>query len=866
MTLGSAPQLVRRSLPLRVLVASWACCALPGQDAGAAAASFALPWLAASTPAAVELGMQQAIERLRPDDRRPYLVALGPQLFAGNPKCLRGAQRRHCVEAQLPVLAACAMSESGLVAWFAFQAASYLVAGSDFTGAEAALDAIEALVPQTTAFAFERREWRIACLTELRLAEADRLCELAEATDMSPRQRARVLGQRGSVNIMLGRLDLASRSLARASELLAGIPAVPVDEHEMASIVQFDVQLRQLDLLAAREQYEDITAAIRRLVEQRGRAQRPLSPDQLMEVETHAVAAAYHVTQHQPARTDAAVLAIEQLLATPKLPPRNAEMATIWLADMELRRGRLVAAQAALQRVAVVSASRRSRWLWSAIACELARRSGAPTPTLLQHELQLRDILGEMMAEWRQVAWERETTGFLRLGARLRVVAELIAVTTAVHGPEQALADVLAVQCCTTVSRARGAVPLSLAELREQLLPEGHGALVFVPAWNESHVFAFDRRGFVHEVLPRASELRGQAQDLRQELQALDAMNSTAPDLGAVRRASRDLANSLLPAAVRDILATWQNVTITGGSLLGNPCFECLEWHPDTLLGERFGIASTASLPLLAALRRTTAGPAAAGTLSARLYATLAPAAEFAARNGIAAGGALTGSRWERLAAGLPDDAERCVGPAATLGAWLLGCQARRDLTVLLGHGEQPFDDSPPAIGMTPDDVHPDGLLTPARITATAQHGLVVVAACLAARGPGRMGDDDVAATLAGAFLFAGAQAVIASPAPLRLSMHLDVAAELVAALDAGCDVAQALRRARVAAAAGDRAQAYRAAQIGLVGWGAAPLVVAPPRPFSTWFLVAVVAISTALLVLVGRSSRRWWGRVPGSR
>ena len=39
--------------------------------------------------------------------------------------------------------------------------------------------------------------------------------------------------------------------------------------------------------------------------------------------------------------------------------------------------------------------------------------------------------------------------------------------------------------------------------------------LVFVPAWNESHLFAFDRSRFVHEVLPRASELRRLVASLR---------------------------------------------------------------------------------------------------------------------------------------------------------------------------------------------------------------------------------------------------------------------------------------------------------------------------------------------------------------
>jgi hypothetical protein len=59
-----------------------------------------------------------------------------------------------------------------------------------------------------------------------------------------------------------------------------------------------------------------------------------------------------------------------------------------------------------------------------------------------------------------------------------------------------------------------------------------------------------------------------------------------------------------------------------------------------------------------------------------------------------------------------------------------------------------------------PDARHPDGALTPPRIAAVQLRGLVVLAACHAARGPLRMGDDDVAESLAGAFLGAGADAV----------------------------------------------------------------------------------------------------------
>jgi hypothetical protein len=116
------------------------------------------------------------------------------------------------------------------------------------------------------------------------------------------------------------------------------------------------------------------------------------------------------------------------------------------------------------------------------------------------------------------------------------------------------------------------------------------------------------------------------------------------------------------------------------------------------------------------------------------------------------------------------------------------------------------------------------------------------------------MGDDDVAESLAGAFLGAGADAVVASPAPLRLGMHLAASAAVVQSVRAGIDAAEALRLARVQLAAGGQVERYRAAQLEVTGLGA--LALAPPRPAGgiPWGLAAGVA---AVAVLLGVSWRR---------
>ena len=841
---------------LLLLLGAWSAPAAQAQTEVTGAIS--LPWLESTTPADVAAGMQQALAALRPPQHGEYLRTVGVAFQGGHPDCLHGAERRRCVLAQAPVLAAVAATEPGLVEWFTYEAATYLAAGNDCEGAIVTLDTFAALAPRALDRAFDRRRLRIDCLAELqRLAEADRACEVTEATPVTPLQRAQLLAQRGSVNVMLGRLDQATRCLQQASSLVSQLVATARDD-PTAALVEFEVLLRQLDLFAAREQFDTARAANARFVARRELDGRPLSSEERTTLRVHDVAADYHSTQRHPTRIDATIERIAELLATPKLDPHHAELLTIWGADLALRKGHHDDARALLQRAAARSPSRRGRWSSAPIASELARGTGADRATLAQHEATLRDVLQEMIAEWREVSWEQESTGFLRLGSRLRILAELVAVTTALHGPERGLQDVFLVQCCTTVSRARGAVPLPLADLRAQLLPAGHGALVFVPAWNESHVFAIDRSQVVHARLQRASELRLGVEALQQELRSLDDEAPTSAALDAVRARSEDLAAALLPASIRRVLDSWHHVTITGGNLLGGVPFECLAWEHGRLLGERFAVATTASLPLLTVLRRGTTTTPVGGELVARIFATLTPAAGFAARNGIADSAALAGQGWERWLANLPPGAACHVETAATVAAWRNSCRtACHDLTILLAHGEQPVDGLPPALGFSPDAEHPAGTLTPTEITAVPQHGLVVIAACLAARGPVRMGDDDVAATLAGAFLFAGADAVVASAAPLRLSLHLEVGAAFTAAMRAGYSPDEALRLARIAAAAGDPAQAFRAGQITLFGWGAerivAPAAVSPAQAP----ILALAALLTAVALFGWSRVRR---------
>ncbi|MBX3463754.1 MAG: CHAT domain-containing protein [Planctomycetes bacterium] len=846
--------------PLAGLLLGLASAALPAQSHEADRATEPA-WFLASGDVAPQV--EQAIATLGPGRHGDYLRTVGAAFFACRPEHFDGRQRRACVTAHLGVVARAA-AEPELVEWFLLAAASYQAQGGDSEGALATLAAVEDLAPEVRALRCERALLQADCLVDLqRLGDADLALARIASMPLAPEQELDLVARRGSLDVVLGRLDRAGRNLARADALAAGLFAGAPPPSE-AWDLQFELQLRRLDLLAAREEFAAIDAAIDAFRRRCIHEGRELSAEQQRQLDLHAIGAAYCATQQDDAQVGPTIARITAAQAAPVPSARHARLLMLWLADLELRRGAFGPAETALQRLAAMPAMPRGNWLLAPIAAELARRRGATAVELAHHADLLRGVLREMIREWQMVSWEGESTGFLRLGSRLRVVSELLA-TTVLLDRQRAVEDLLELQCCTSASRARGVTGVSLAEVRREILPPGHGALLFVPAWNESHVFAIDADHVEHAPLPRAAQLRAEAGILQLELQALDVVGSQVPDLRDLTAASERVATLLLPAGVRRLAERWLHLTITGGNLLGGLAFGCLRWDAEQLLGERFALATSASLPLLVALRRADATATAAEAPSARLFATLEPSAAFRDRNRLETGGELDGGRWGRLLAALPAATERRVGAAATVGDWQRDAsQHRRRLSVLLAHGELAVGDRPPALALAPDADHPEGLLTPVEVAASPHAGLVWLATCHGARGPARMGDDDVAASLAGAFLAAGATAVVASPAPLRASVHLDLAALAVAALCDGRPVAEALRQARVTAAAGDRLRAFLMGQVEVTGWGGHTLAEPPPQ--RSWLFLVGLGLLSLTAGCVARRRRSNLRSAPGSR
>lgn len=794
-----------------------------------------------------------------PEQQNAYLLAAAGLLWNGSP-ALPAPRRIAFLAAHAELL----RSPTADVERFLTCSGRYLAEAGLFHEAILQLERIEQRAIDAPYLVSLRRTLHIDWLFQAeRLAEAQALCQRWHDVSLPPAERVTLHRQAAQVQIHLGRLDIAGRMLQRADAAMAELVAKPqVSAPELARL---DLGLFQqhADLMLARERFEPLRVYCADFLRQRELEGRPLDPAGRAAVLVRDAVALAQLARSDEGRLHEAMQTIEALLREPAIGDRHAAELRHSLCVVALLGDRFELARRTLADMPP-GASRRARWKRAPLAALLGRRTGAAAAELREHQQDLRRILDEMIAEWRSVPCENDGTGFLLLGNRMLVLAELIALNQMLDGDEAALQPLLEVQACTSLSRRLGADTPTLARLRTELLAEGHGALLFVPALSGSFVFALDREQIVHDALEPADRLQAAVRSLRRELASLDGvLDAAAAEVAEAGRAAERLAELLLPAEVLDRLTRWQQVTVSGGALLGGLPIECLRLPDGRWFGEAFAVTQMDSMPLALLLCNAAQAGAKTQPPTVACLATLDPGVEFATRNGIVLGSSIVlgngglGDLLDGLLDRVPEQSRVFVGTLASPTAFRQSAGA--DLTVLLAHGQPPQPDSMPALGLSADAEHPAGTLAPEQILATSQRGVVVLSACYAARGPLRRGDDDVTASLAGAFLAAGAVAVVGSEAPLGLALHVDLATGLVDQLLDGVHVAEAMRRARVATAAGDDLRSLRAGQVSVFGCGRA-VVGSFRRSHDAWHWPLLAALGAAVAlgsIAVARRGRR---------
>jgi CHAT domain-containing protein len=503
----------------------------------------------------------------------------------------------------------------------------------------------------------------------------------------------------------------------------------------------------------------------------------------------------------------------------PEREPRAGSVLRDALAELDdgLPAGALPAVERILPELTLVEVALRegdreaaNRSLASARA--LLEGMDGPRPTERAHFLVLEARVGADAAASRkrlaaycqgQVAhWQRAPSraggyGSLQFGYGRLALSELIRLELELErgedGPRAALAHVLATQATGTLAKAVDAPDVDLALVREELLDEGDGLLLFLPARDRSHLFLVDRQEVVHVLLPPIDRLDAPRTDLVRTLQrpASEVKEGLPRERHVAKqeRACAELGRALLPADAVRRLERWDHVFVIGLDLFGELPLEVLPAGEHASLGTWRAVSRLPSAAVGVHLKRAARAAADDGGAVVLVGAARNEAAE--AEFGLAPLG-VTDADLEALLAPYPEEERRTLlGPRASLAELdRAGLPGARTLQ-LFAHGVQDRAGERPAAV-----VLADGLLRADDLEARAAPPLVLLAACRASAGPERRGDAG-SSDLAGAFLATGAHAVVASSFRLEVASALRLSEHFHRAFAGGASPAEALRIAR---------------------------------------------------------------------
>ncbi len=434
---------------------------------------------------------------------------------------------------------------------------------------------------------------------------------------------------------------------------------------------------------------------------------------------------------------------------------------------------------------------------------------------------ELRDLAAafdELLERWCDVPLRAGGVGFLRKSSRRAVLSELLRLRLAVAGSEggaeRALDDLLRAHTCATDVRRLGLAQPSLAEIRDELLDDGRGMLLYLTAPDQSHVFAVDRRQVVHALLPPEDELEAL---VREYVAVVGTPPFSVADEALRRRdAARERALAqrlgvlLLPAPIRERVNDWSGVTVCPLDWLELLPFECVAWDEEERLATRRPIDSLASPAIGLWARRRLAADGRTTPVRDRgflLVTDATPGAEgapFAELPRLDLGD----DELARLTAAYPPEQVTILARGRATRAALRAIEPSRfRVAQFLVHGvHEAGVERTAALLLTPhgDD---DGLLRAEDVEALDAPPLVVLTSCSIGRAPLRVGDAG-AAGLASIWLRRGAQAVLHARTAIDLHATLALSRTLHERLAAGSSPAEALCEARRAVRSNPRHEA----------------------------------------------------------
>ncbi len=645
------------------------------------------------------------------------------------------------------------------------------------------------------------------------LAAAEQI--LRTRTD-APWLRAEFFETRARLHLLLGLPDLVARDTeeARAAGLSPARDAL-LHLHYALSIEDFGGALRLGDAILA--EHPSLDRAEILLLMARAHARDP---------------------EPQTARPTPRTLA-EQALGAATTPAVRAraliELAMLALDDGDIATGASRLAAADAERVAVDPARAFGLDATAGVARARLALAGDDAAALGSTRAELLRVRDRLFDQWRSMPLRPGGLGFLQFGERRDVLAALIAVEhrLAPAHPERALQHLLDAQALGTLARRLAHDAGSAADVQRLLAPADGGILVFLPTVFGECSFVITRDAIGFHVLPRSDRLLA---DLRAFRRALLADDRGPGVTAALQARGRALLSQILPPDALDQLRTWRACAIVGRELLAKLPFEALPGFDAAWLGVEKDLWYLPSLPFgleRARARGSRPAPERDCVVVAATRDEPGPQGQPALRIADAEVRAVVDA-WSRRDVLVALRADR----AALQGQDLL----HTDLLWMLGHGSvvdtTATDERPIAMAMA------DGYLRCADIDAWPRGRVppvIALSVCGGESGPPRRGDD-TGGHLAGAFLAAGADAVLASDTDLRIDGHLALVRALHDALAEGDTLARALRRARMAlvSAGGEFAHPRHHAWFSIFGLGDVVVRAAPARsPLGAWLVAA---------------------------
>ena len=635
-----------------------------------------------------------------------------------------------------------------------------------------AADRIAFAEHQMATIELDRGQWQQAA------ARAERAA--AASADASTGYRSLLHSVAAEAYVDAGLTDRAAPQVERALELARENLG---DESPFVVVAYTDAHLQQASLYRATGRHTDVIDVLESLRE--AELPKAIRPETRGTIDARLGSAWSDLVGTAPGAESRARESLERVLANPRSHPMDRFTAVTRAAYLDLLVGRHDGAAERLSSLrewmeeAGAPDLRPVERAWlAALEGRLARAEGTDVPAALVRVERAFDLL---LDQWRSTPARAGGTAFLRYGRVRFVLSELVDLKLETQGVEAALASIVRAQEVGVLFEAVGGRQTSFAEVRERLTDERTGCLVFLGGKDRSHVFAFDHRRAVHAPLPGRAALAEPIRSYQRE--------------GGAQQA-RALAATVFPRSIETLVEEWTSVRIVGREMLFGLALEALPVVDGEALGLARATSDLPSLPLGVALQeRLSHAPDASGLCLVAVPLTSAYVEEvFGPQPDL--GPAREAAR--KLARAFPGTRrDVLIGGRATLSRITDGRLRSAFALQFLTHGlGLPGLERRAALLVSPEEGNPDGVLTAEEVDALEAPPLVLLSVCRSRDGAVRLGDAD-ATHLGGAFLKAGAAAVVLFHEEVLLSHATQLAEGLYRGLGEGLSLAEALRRAR---------------------------------------------------------------------